>query len=318
MPIRHSNYNNKPFYLINSHFETIIPSMFYKVHGVEYQRERLELADGDFLDLDWIKNRNKRLIIFSHGLEGNTYRHYIKRPAKYFSSKGWDVLAWNNRSCSGEMNRLIRFYHHGATEDISAVVDRALEEGYKEIVLIGFSMGGGMQQKYLGERTVNNRIKGAVSFSVPCHLLDSAKTLRAGFSKFYEERFVNKLKDKLKQKAKVMDIDINGIDEVVNFTQFDARFTLKMFPGFKDQDDFYNKASSLNYLENIEVPLLIINAANDPMLSNRCYPAEIARKKANIYLEIPTYGGHVGFSMLGDSLSYMEYAAEDFIDNMIL
>lgn len=320
MPIISSNYRKKPWYLFNAHFETVVPSLFFKVDGVAFERERLELDDGDFLDLDWVKTGSNRLIILSHGLEGSSYRHYIKRPAKFFAQKGWDLLAWNNRSCSGEMNRLPRFYHHGATEDIAAVIDRALEGAYDQIVLMGYSMGGGMQQKYLGERTVDPRIVGAVSFSVPCNLLDSVHKLQEKGNQFYEKRFVKKLKEKILAKASsmAMGIDVEPIKEVENFHQLDTAFTLQIHPEFKDAEDFYTRISSDHFLANISIPLLVVNAQNDPMLKDRCFPTAIAEQKANIYLEMPEKGGHVGFTQAGEAFSYMEYAAETFIENVIL
>lgn len=316
MPIQKSYYNNKPWYFFNAHMETIVPSLFYKVKGVEYERERMELEDGDFLDIDWIRGGNKKLMILSHGLEGSSGRHYIKRPAKYFSKKGWDVLAWNNRSCSGEMNRLPRFYHHGATEDIATVIDRGLGDGYEEVVLMGYSMGGGMQQKYLGERKVDPRIKGAISFSVPCNVKESAEQLRLKGNRKYEQRFIKKLKEKIVQKSKIMDLDISGIDEVKTFRQFDERFTLKLFPGYRDADDFYARITSDQFLSNITVPLLIVNAKNDPMLGEKCYPVELANASELIHLEIPEKGGHVGFAHKAN-FSYMEFAAEKFINEVI-
>lgn len=317
MPIQASFYDKRPWYLINRHGETIIPSLFYKVDGVVYERERLELEDGDFLDLDWIRNGNKRLLVLSHGLEGSADRHYIMRPAKLFSKKGWDILAWNNRSCSGEMNRLPRFYHHGATEDIAAVIEQGLKAGYEELVLIGYSMGGGMQQKYLGERDPDERIKGAISFSVPCNVQDSANQLRQKGNRMYERRFIKKLKEKLQEKAKLMELDIEGIEEVKTFRQFDERFTLRLFPGYTDADDFYSKITSDQYLPNIKIPLLIVNALNDPMLGDKCFPRSLAESSENIYLEMPKIGGHVGFTMPNKEFSYMEYAAEKFIDEVI-
>ena len=307
--------------MINGHFETIIPSMFYRVEGLNYAKQRLELDDGDFLDLDWIKNGNKRLMILSHGLEGNSGRHYILRPAKLFSAKGWDILAWNNRSCSGEMNRLPRFYHHGATEDISAVIDRALREDYEELVLVGFSMGGGMQQKYLGERVIDDRIKGAISFSVPCNVLDSASELGKKENRFYEKRFVSKLKNKILKKSEYMDlpVDLEEVRAVKTFRALDKAFTLKVHTEYTDPDDFYHKITSDQYLPNIQVPLLIVNAENDPMLGKKCYPIKLAEKKKNIFLEIPKRGGHVGFTLTNSKeYSYMEYAQERFLEEVIL
>ncbi len=319
MPVLDTKYDKRPLYFVNGHMETIIPSLFYKVDGIRYERERLELDDNDFLDLDWIKKGYNRLVLLSHGLEGDSNRHYVTRMAKHLSAKGWDVLAWNNRSCSGEMNRLPRLYHHGATEDIGAVVERALQD-YELIVMIGFSMGGGMQQKYLGERKPDERIKGAVSFSVPCNVLDSADQLRKRGNRFYERRFIGKLKDKIIRKAELMDlpIDIEEVRNVKTFRQLDMAFTLKVHKEYENADDFYRKITSDQYLPNIEVPLLIVNALNDPMLGDLCYPYDLAEKKQNIYLETPKLGGHVGFTMPNGNGSYMELAAERFIEEVII
>lgn len=317
MPLQNSSYSKRPLHLFNSHFETIIPSLFYDVKGVDYERERLELEDGDFLDVDWIRNGSKKLLVLSHGLEGSSARHYIQRPAKFFSEKGWDILAWNNRSCSGEMNRLPRFYHHGATEDIAHVIEYGLSAGYEELVLMGYSMGGGMQQKYLGERKIDPRIKGAISFSVPCNVKDSAEQLGEGINQIYERKFIRRLKGKILEKSKLMEMDIEGIDEVKTFRQFDEKFTLKLFPGYRDADDFYSKITSDQYLDQISVPLLIVNALNDPMLGDKCYPVELAKQSGMIHLEMPEKGGHVGFTMPGNEFSYMEYAADRFIEEVI-
>ena len=106
MPLIVESSYRPPAYLLNGHWETIIPSTFRKITDVAYQRERLELADGDFLDLDWLKQSSAKLVIISHGLEGSSERHYAKGMAKFFYRHGWDALAWNCRGCSGEMNRL--------------------------------------------------------------------------------------------------------------------------------------------------------------------------------------------------------------------
>ncbi|MEM0940367.1 MAG: alpha/beta fold hydrolase [Bacteroidota bacterium] len=320
MPLLATKYDKRPSFFFNGHLETIIPSLFYKVDRIGYRRERLELSDGDFLDLDWMKNGRNRLIILSHGLEGDSYRHYITRMAKRLFAVEWDILAWNNRSCSGEMNRLPRFYHHGATEDIGAVVDRALKETYDQIVLIGFSMGGGMQQKYLGEKKTNSRIKGAISFSVPCNVLDSANQLRKRGNRFYERRFIRKLKKKILLKSKLMrlPVDLEEVKNVKTFKQLDKAFTLKIHTEYKDADHFYSKIASDQYLANITIPLLIVNALNDPMLGELCYPYDLAREKRNIFLETPKIGGHVGFVMPNSEGSYMESVAERFIEEVII
>lgn len=319
MPIINSKYHRRPWYFFNGHFETIIPSLFYQIDDIGYEPERLELPDGDFLDLNWVKNDSRRLLVLSHGLEGSADRHYIKRPAQYFSELGWDILAWNNRSCSGEMNRLPRFYHHGATEDIAAVIDRGLSEGYDEVVLMGFSMGAGMQQKYLGERDPDQRIIGAISFSVPCNVQNSAEMLKIGANKIYENRFISKLKEKILKKSELieMPVDLDVIKKVKNFKELDEAFTLKVHPEYEDANDFYTRITSDQFLPNIKIPLLIVNALNDPMLGEPCYPTELAEKSKNIFLEMPKKGGHVGFTMPKGQWSYMELASNWFMDEVI-
>ncbi|MDZ4681050.1 MAG: alpha/beta hydrolase, partial [Saprospiraceae bacterium] len=121
MPVlHHSTYPGPPFLQFNGHLETMAP-MLRRVE-VAYERERLELSDGDFVDLDWVDRGSRKLVLLTHGLEGGSDRPYMKGMARYFADCGWDALAWNCRSCSGEMNRLLHLYHHGEIGDISEVI----------------------------------------------------------------------------------------------------------------------------------------------------------------------------------------------------
>jgi uncharacterized protein len=317
MPLINSSFYKRPLYLLNGHFETIVPSAFRKIEDVTYQRERLELKDGDFLDLDWKRSHGNRLVIISHGLEGSSDRHYSKGMARHFFNAGWDALAWNCRSCSGEINRLPRFYHHGATEDLSAVIDHAERKGYSNIVLVGFSMGGSLSLKYIGERAASP-VKAVVAFSVPCHLGSSASELDKPGKSFYRNRFLRKLEKKIKAKAELFPdlISARDFDQVTTFEQFDNRYTAPLH-GFKDAHDFYTRASSGNYLADIKIPALIVNALNDPFLPPACYPIELTRNHAYVHLETPRHGGHVGFSMRGRVENWMELRALEFIQSVV-
>src|SRR5690606_24577725 len=119
-----------------------------------YRRERIDTPDGDFLDLDWSEagEHVRRLVVVSHGLEGSSDRAYVRGMVRAFNGLGWDALAWNYRGCGGEPNRLLRSYHSGATEGLDAVVAYALGRGYRAVGLVGFSLGGNLTLKYLGER----------------------------------------------------------------------------------------------------------------------------------------------------------------------
>lgn len=318
MPLIPSTYKTPPYYLFNSHAETIVPSIFRTIEG-KYERERLELTDGDFVDLDWMRKGNKKLVITSHGLEGSSGRHYVKGMAKYFYDHGWDALAWNCRGCSGAINRLPRFYHHGATEDIAAVVDHAIHMKYEHISLVGFSMGGSMSLKYLGERKgkVPTQVKSAATFSVPCNLKSSATELDKPSKRFYLNRFLKKLEKKISAKAILFpeQISSTGFEKIKTFWEFDNRYTAPLH-GFINADDFYARASSGPYIESIEIPTLIVNALNDPFLPDACYPVEITKNHSHVYLETPIRGGHVGFSLHGTTESWMERRAYEFVESV--
>ncbi len=320
MPLITPSDYKAPFYLFNGHIETILPSAFRKIKGVTYSRERLELPDGDFLDLDWLRNGSRKLMIVSHGLEGSSERHYSKGMAKYFHQHGWDALAWNCRSCSGEMNRLPRFYHHGATEDLKVVVEHAIQSRqYDSVVLVGISMGGSLTLKYLGENSgqLPVAVRGAVAFSVPCHLGSSAKELDRPEKRFYLNRFLKKLAKKIELKSESFPdlISFRGFESVRTFEEFDNRYTAPLH-GFKDAKDFYERAASLPHIPHITLPTLIVNALNDPFLPEACFPFDIAKTHQHVYLETPIRGGHTGFTIASKEENWMEVRAFEFLKGL--
>ena len=317
MPIiKNSSYQAPPFFK-NGHVSTIIPSLFRKISGVHYQRERFILSDNDFLDLDWLNKGNKKLVIIAHGLEGSSERHYVMGTAGYFYARGWDALAWNCRSCSGEMNKLPRFYHHGATEDLNEVIQYVqAAHQYHTIWLVGFSMGGSLTLKFLGEQShkLASIIRGGVVFSVPCNLKSSVDELNRSKNGFYRNRFLKKLGKKIREKAQTFPdlISYEGFEKIRYFQEFDNRYTAPLH-GFKDADDFYATASAEQYIPDIKVPTLIVNAMNDPFLPEACYPFQQAANHQYVFLETPERGGHVGFPMHRKEPSWMERRAFEFI-----
>ena len=317
MPIVTSTYQAPPFYLFNGHMETIVPSVTRKVEGVEYQRERIETPDDDFLDLDWLQSGNDKVLIISHGLEGNSGRHYVKGMAKLFNQNGWDIIAWNNRSCGGEMNRQRILYHHGASYDLRTVVDHAVNDfNYKQISLVGMSLGGGQTLRYLGQFEafpIPEIVKSAMAISVPCSLRESVAALTWRSNYVYEKKFVAKLKGKIIEKAKQYpDIDISGIDKMRRLQEFDDRYSGPLH-GFKDAKDFYDFCEPYPFMKKINTPTLILNALNDPFLTGQCYPVEFAKKSKFVHLETPERGGHVGFVLPGSEFTYSELRALEFL-----
>ena len=303
---------NLPFYkapslLFNAHLETIYPALFRKVTAPDYTRERIVTPDNDFLDLDWLAIGSSHLVIISHGLEGNTSRAYVRGMALACYKAGYDALTWNFRGCSDEMNHQLRFYHSGATDDLETVIRHALAKGiYQHISLIGFSLGGNLTLKYLGERgdSVLSAIKSAVTFSVPMDLHTGCLKISTPSNWLYAQRFLKSLKAKVRAKSgKMKGLNVSGIDKINTLLEFDNRYTAPIH-GFRDAIHYYHECSSVNYVQKIEIPTLIVNAKNDPFLSKECYPSEVLKNHPNVKLEIPEQGGHVGFSLFGQNGVY--------------
>jgi predicted alpha/beta-fold hydrolase len=301
-----------PYFLFNKHLETIYPALFRKVDISGFRRERIHTPDDDFLDIDWLDHSPAgNLVIISHGLEGNSQRPYMKGMAKAFFDAGYSVITWNYRGCGEEMNRRLRFYHSGATDDLDVVVKHAAPR-FKSIFLVGFSLGGNITLKYLGERGNDpGKVKGAATFSVPLNLQTSCERISMPGNRIYANRFLRSLKKKVIAKSKVMSgIDIAGVDSITTLKVFDDRYTAPLH-GFKDAVHYYQSCSSLYFLKDIRVPALVMNAKNDPFLSPDCYPAHI--DNPSIQFDFPLHGGHVGFSLLNNKLYWSELRALQFI-----
>ena len=288
-------YNPPPFFS-NGHVQTIYPPLFRQVNPVPYKRERINTPDGDFLDLDWSCNGHKKLGIISHGLEGNTHRSYVKGMAHALNQNGWDALAWNYRSCSGEPNLKLRSYHNGATDDLATVITHAKKKGFQQMALIGFSLGGNLSLLYLGKESVDPLVKKAVVFSVPCDLAASSRTLARPSNRLYMRRFLVMLHQKIKAKMKILPGRINdtGYRHIKDFKGFDDRYTAPIH-GFKNAEDYWEKCSSKPYIPDIPIPTLVVNAKNDPFLPDACFPVAEAAGNPFVTLLMPQSGGHVGF-----------------------
>jgi len=316
MPIVESNYNPK-FLFKNGHFSTIYSGVFRKVAGIKQKRERITLIDQDFIDLDWsfASIKTNKLIILLHGLEGNTQRPYMLATSKLFNQNNIDAVRINFRGCSGEPNLKYRSYHSGATDDLDEVIKHIINANdYAEIYIKGVSLGGNVLLKYLGEdREIPKQVKCAIAVSVPCNLYGSCIELHTIKNKLYADRFKRHLIARLKIKQKQFPdiISSDEIDQIKTLKDFDDVYTSKAH-GFKNALDYYEKSSCLQFLPNIKVPSLIINALDDSFLSPECFPVKEAKQNDNLFLEMPKFGGHVGF-FEKNNVYYNEKRALEFI-----
>lgn len=310
----------KPKHLFrNGHFSTIYSAKLRPTPSLITQRERLQLPDGDFLDIDWsfAEKPATRVVILLHGLEGNAHRTYMKAQAKVLNENSWNVAAVNFRGCSGEPNLSYQSYNAGKTDDLEAVIDFILnKDEYNQIGLMGFSLGGNLLLKYLGERdSFPKEIKKAIAISTPLSLKGSLESLNEFSNWLYRNSFLINLRKKYKLKMKDFPerMTLSDYRKITSLLEFDNVYTAPAH-GFKDAYDYYEKNSSLQFLPNIEIPIYILNAENDSFLSSECYPVELASKMKNLHLEIPKYGGHVGFHQTNE-LYYSERKSVEFLNN---
>jgi predicted alpha/beta-fold hydrolase len=309
MPLIEESSYKAPDYLKSAHLQTIYPTLLRRIKDVNYRRKTINTPDGDFIDIDISSVNSDKLVILTHGLEGSSKQSYIKGMVKFYNKRGYDCAAINMRSCSGRLNKLHRFYHMGSSDDLKLTVDymNTLSE-FSSIFLIGFSMGGNITAKYLGEHgdSLPKNVKKAVLFSTPICLLSTAPKIERWENILYKENFLYTLKKKILDKRKKSDkfpINKEIIYKIKTFSDFDDFVTAPLH-GFKNAKEYWKKTSSIHFIKGIKIPTLLVNAKNDPLLGEHCYPHDIAKNHDKLYLETPTHGGHVGFILMNKEDEY--------------
>lgn len=306
MPLIKLSSYKPPFPFKNVHLNTIYPSLLRKVE-VRFTRERIITPDGDFVDVDWIKKDQSKLVILMHGLEGSSESRYIHGMSSKASNSGFDVLVLNFRGCSGTPNKAVRSYHSGETEDINFLISDTLQGRYDKIHLVGFSLGGNVLLKYLGEKAhiLDLRISSAVAISPPCELGDCAKEIAKTKNWIYNQRFLSSLKQKVVAKKHITEgiIDYQKVMNSKNFNDFDEYYTAPIH-GFASAEAYWYSCSANRCLDKIAIPTLILSALDDTFLSDSCYPYEFAKNSKAVFLETPEFGGHVGFISRSENGTY--------------
>jgi hypothetical protein len=295
MPLLVSRFR-PPFFLRNGHIQTVLPFLLPQRLKVRFQGERLELNDGDFLDLGWALTGVDKLVILSHGLEGCSDSRYNLGLATALNSAGWDALAWSFRGCGQETNRLPRLYHSGETGDLGAVIELSATR-YSQIALVGCSLGGSVTLKYLGEARPHPAVVGAAAISAPLDLAATAQALDRHWSnRIYRQSFIKSLIAKVETKALMFpdQFDISRVRTIRTFEEFDDRYTAPIH-GFRDAADYWNQTSARQFLNRITIPTLILNAGDDPLLTPGSFPFADAERNPCLFLETPKWGGHLGF-----------------------
>jgi len=294
------------WWLNNAHLQTLYPALMRTTPPpLGLRRERLITPDNDFIDIDWCGEGDQPLIILLHGLTGSSRSGYIKGLQRTLLTQGVRSVALNFRGCSGEYNHSARCYHSGETEDIHFLYQTIrLREPETLLAAVGFSLGGNVLLKWLGEQGNKLSLFAAIAVSVPLVLSACATKLDHGFSKIYRENLLRDLKhhirakqghlEKLGERQEAGKIEqLGDLSRIKSFWQYDDRVVARLH-GFKNVQDYYQRSSSRQFLKSITIPTLLIQALDDPFMTEEVLP-DVAELSSTIYLEITQGGGHVGF-----------------------
>lgn len=278
------------------HMQTLWARLMRRAPRPLLQRERMELPDGDFIDLDWMENGNGPIIIVLHGLEGSSDSPYARGILAAFERRGWRGVVMHFRGCSGEPNRLVRSYHSGDTGDLAYLIEVLRQrEPHTPLATVGFSLGGNVLLKWLGKTGGQAPLCAAVAVSVPFVLHSAADRLQQGFSRLYQWQLMRSMRGAVTEKRCRMNlpIKVHDLSTLKNFRDFDEHVTAPLH-GFDNADHYYTVSSSRQYLKGITVPTLILHARDDPFMTEAAIPRHDELSET-VTLELSPHGGHVGF-----------------------
>ena len=279
-----------------AHVQTLWAAVIRRPASVPLRRERLELPDGDFVDLDWVDPAHGPIVILLHGLEGSSRSRYARGMLQALGRHGFRAVLMYFRGCAGEPNRLARSYHSGETGDLDFLVQTLKKrEPHTALALVGFSLGGNVLLKWLGENAGRAPVETAVAVSVPFMLADSVRRMERGFSQIYQWNLLASLRRSLKRKfaRRPCPIPLAGLSRLRGFRDFDEHITAPLH-GFRGAEHYYAAASSRPFLRRIEVATLVVHAADDPFMTPSVIPSAEELSPA-IRFELSRHGGHVGF-----------------------
>lgn len=291
-----------PIWARGPHAQTLMARVLRPAAGPELVRERIETPDGDFLDVDWGHDPGPRapVVLLLHGLEGSSRRAYVRSVARELTARGVRPVAMNFRGCSGEPNRAPRFYHSGDTADPAWLLGLIRERWpARPVGAMGFSLGGNVLLKMLGERDDGGRglVGAAAVMSVPYDLAAGSALLeRSVMGRLYSEYFLRSLRRKLETKRRLLasEIDLAAARSARTIRDFDDRVTAPL-NGFRGAEEYYAECSSSRFLEGVRVPTLLVHALDDPFLPASAIPRTDVERNRLVTLLLQSRGGHVGF-----------------------
>jgi len=282
--------------LSNPHLQSIFPTLIRRHLKIKYRRERLELADGDFIDLEWLGKGEGPIVIILHGMAGSATSPYVKGIMQNIAARGWRGVLMYYRGCSGEPNRLQQTYHFGKTTDLNDVLNYLHStHPNTKIFAAGYSMGANVLLKWLGETPQQTQLQAAVAVSAPYDLRSASAAIRHGTGRFYQWLLMRDLRRYINNKYQYphAPIDLKSVTKIKSFWDLDEK-VIAPLNGFNSAIDYYHRSSCGPWIKNIKTPTLIIHALDDPMIPMATIPSADELSES-VVLELSQHGGHVGF-----------------------
>ncbi|MGZ3236442.1 MAG: YheT family hydrolase [Burkholderiaceae bacterium] len=309
-----------PHWLPGGHLQTIYPATCIVKPPVAYRRERWNAPDSDFVDIDFVDGKpNQPLIVLFHGLEGSSDSHYCRALMAQINALGWSGAIPHFRGCSGELNNAPRFYHSGDAQEVDWILRRLMayrtQRQASKFYVAGVSLGGNALLRWLGESQHQAEIiDAACSISAPLDLAGGGAALSRGLNMLYTRSFLRTLKPKCLKKLEQFPglFDREKMLSTRDLYEFDNVVTAPLH-GYRNTEDYWNRASAKHVLTDITVPTLVLNAQNDPFLPAHHLPRSAA---SSVTLEYPKQGGHVGFAVgsLPGSLNWLPQRMLQFLE----
>lgn len=315
-----------PWWLKNRHLQTFWAPLTQKIPIPELHRERVELQDGDFIDIDWVNpNRDAPTVVLLHGLEGDMNSQYLRRMLFKVQQKRWRCALVFWRGCSEDINRIDKTYHAGCSDDLDEILNHihATKAPYP-LFAAGYSLGANVLLKWLGEQGDSANVQAATAVSAPFDMGACADAIDRGFSKVYKHYLLASLKRRILRKLSPEDLlkKLNMMPKDVmligSFREFDNRITARL-NNYVDADDYYKKVSSINYLQSITKPVMILHAKDDPFMSPDIIPTD-DELSDSMELRVSNRGGHVGFvadAPIGEASFYLEDTILEYFERFL-
>ncbi|MEJ2181047.1 MAG: hydrolase [Gammaproteobacteria bacterium] len=319
-----------PLTIRNRHIQTILPFFIKAKNNIPYQKQRLELPDGDFVDVFWCDSQSaseqptlsnsQPIAIVLHGMGGCFQSHYIPGMIRTLLNQGYRVAFLHARGCSGEVNRLPTTFHAADTSELDFLVQTIMQQHPDApIAAVGFSLGGSILLKWLAETGNTRLLSAGVALSVPFDLSATAQSLNQGFSQTYQTYLLQNLKSLAIEKLRAHPAPLNTqqIKAIKSLREYDNLMTAPI-NGFGNVDNYYGIASCRQYLGEIKTPTLILNAVDDPFIPEYSIPESAALSKP-VTLELSRHGGHVGFvaNIFMPNFRYFNLRASQYLHSHI-